>query len=78
MDENDGEKPQDKGQKKKTHDGGAADLEKVTDYEEERVVMSSDITGVYFLQNIHVINSRLHISRCNFKNVLLVVKFFKS
>ncbi len=49
MDENDVDKPQDsKGQKKSTrqHDGGAADLEKVTDYEEERVVLSQDITGV--------------------------------
>lgn len=49
MDQNDVDKLQDgKGQKKSSrqHDGGAADLEKVTDYEEERVVMSQDITGV--------------------------------
>ncbi|EFX79726.1 huntingtin-interacting protein K-like [Daphnia pulex] len=48
MDESDLDKPQDnKGQKKsaRQHDGGAADLEKVTDYEEERVVLSQDITG---------------------------------
>lgn len=51
MDENDIEKSQDnKGQKKfnRQHDGGAADLERVTDYEEERVVLSQDITGVTF------------------------------
>ena len=46
MNDNEDEKPQDKGPKKKTHDGGAADLEKVTDYEEERVVVSSHIAGV--------------------------------
>jgi len=42
------DKPQDKNQKKSSrqHDGGAADLERVTDYEEERVVLSQDITGV--------------------------------
>lgn len=49
MNDNDEEKPQDKGPKKKTHDGGAADLEKVTDYEEERVVVSSHIAGVSFI-----------------------------
>ncbi len=49
MDESDLDIPQEnKGQKKsaRQHDGGAADLEKVTDYEEERVVLSQDITGV--------------------------------
>lgn len=48
--ENDVEKLADsKAQKKSKHNDGAADLEKVTDYEEERMVMSQDITGVSFL-----------------------------
>lgn len=45
--ENDVEKAGDsKAQKKSKHNDGAADLEKVTDYEEERTVMSQDISGV--------------------------------
>ena len=47
MNENDIDKPQEKGQKKSArHDCGAADLERVTDYAEEREVLSQDITGV--------------------------------
>lgn len=38
-----------KAQKKSRHNDGAADLEKVTDYEEERVVMSQDISGVRWI-----------------------------
>ena len=60
MDENDIDKPQDnKGQKKSTrqHDGGAADLEKVTDYEEERVV----------LQDIHAQEVYIYISLSSLK-----------
>ena len=47
MDTNDLDKPQEKGQKKSArHDCGAADLEKVTDFAEEREVLSQDITNV--------------------------------
>ena len=49
MEDNENDKMADAKNAKKSsrqHDGGAADLEKVTDYEEERVVLSQDITGV--------------------------------
>ncbi len=62
MDESDLDKPQDnKGQKKsaRQHDGGAADLEKVTDYEEERVVLSQDITGVN-VQTMFILRSYIN------------------
>jgi hypothetical protein len=62
MDESDLDKPQDnKGQKKsaRQHDGGAADLEKVTDYEEERVVLSQDITGVN-VQTLFILRSYIN------------------
>ena len=70
MDENDIDKPQDnKGQKKSTrqHDGGAADLEKVTDYEEERVV----------LQDIHAQEVYIYILEF-FKIILLFVPFIQA
>jgi len=47
MDANDIDKPQEKGQKKSAkHNSGAADLEKVTDFAEEREVLPQDITNV--------------------------------
>jgi len=48
MDANDVEKPQ--GQKKSAkHNSGAADLEKVTDFAEEREVLPQDITNAFNL-----------------------------
>lgn len=48
---------QDKKQIKKTakHDGGAADLERVTDYAEEKEI-SSDITNVSSKHNLKKLN----------------------
>lgn len=41
---------QDKKQKKQTkHDGGAADLERVTDYAEEKEISTANISSVSFL-----------------------------
>jgi predicted RecB family endonuclease len=48
--DNDIDKPQKKSAK---HDSGAADLEKVTDYAEEREVLAQDISGA-----INLIDSR--------------------
>lgn len=50
--ENETDEVQDKKQIKKTakHDGGAADLERVTDYAEEKEI-SSDITNVSFVKH---------------------------
>lgn len=43
------EEVQDKKQKKVTkHDGGAADLERVTDYAEEKEISSADISSVSY------------------------------
>jgi len=50
----DTDKPQEKGQKKiAKHDSGAADMEKVTDYAEEREILAQDISGA-----INLIESR--------------------
>ena len=49
-DNDDVDRPTEKGQKRVAkHDSGAADLEKVTDYAEEREVFSQDISRVLFL-----------------------------
>lgn len=46
-DTNGSEEIQDKKQKKVTkHDGGAADLERVTDYAEEKEISSADMSSV--------------------------------
>lgn len=58
------EEVQDKKQKKQTrHDGGAADLERVTDYAEEKEISAAHISSVsqhwYYLANkdLHCINN---------------------
>lgn len=54
MDANDVEKPQ--GQKKSAkHNSGAADLEKVTDFAEEREVLPQDITNVSTVQTKYIL-----------------------
>lgn len=46
---NENEEIQDKKQKKQSkHDGGAADLERVTDYAEEKEISTADISSVCF------------------------------
>lgn len=54
--ENGTDEVQDKKQIKKTakHDGGAADLERVTDYAEEKEI-SSDITNVSSKHNLKIV-----------------------
>ena len=60
MDANDIDKPQEKGQKKSAkHNSGAADLEKVTDFAEEREVLPQDITNVWAFESIFIVNSWL-------------------
>ena len=44
--EDDRDDPQQGKEKPKKHDAGAADLEKVTDYEEEKEISSQDINNV--------------------------------
>lgn len=46
----------DKTQKKTAkHDSGVADLEKVTDYAEEKEISSQDISGVSYIYYTHLI-----------------------
>ena len=53
--DNDGSHEDHKPQKKVAkHDSGAADLEKVTDYEEEKEISSQDIAGVCILYSLSV------------------------
>lgn len=42
--------------KEKKHDAGAADLERVTDYAEEREISESDISGVSKATNLLIVS----------------------
>lgn len=60
---NGGEDVQDKKSKKTAkHDGGVADLERVTDYAEEKELSSADISNVNYA---HILTSMSRYSLCS-------------